>query len=60
MPNPKQKYEMELLGRKLELDQACVAPKSNSESEKIQIPGDERPIVLRELILRLIARLERI
>ena len=60
MPNTKQKYEMELLERRLELTQVSVAAEANPKGEKIQSSGDKRPIVLRGLILRLIARLERI
>jgi|RifCSP13_3_1023840.scaffolds.fasta_scaffold00432_11 hypothetical protein len=60
MPNNKKKFEIELLNRRLELTQVSVAAEANPKGLKIQVSGDKRPIFLRELILRLIAGLERI
>ena len=60
MPNTKKKYRMDLLDRRLDLTQVSVAAEANPKGLKIEDSGDKHPVVLRELILRLIARLERI
>ena len=60
MPNNKKKFEIELLNRRLELTQVSVASEANPKGLKIQGSEVRRPIFLRELILRLIAGLERI
>jgi len=60
MPKTKRKSEIEFLERKLKFTQVSVPTNANPAREKIQSLEGKRSIYLRELILRLIDRLERI
>ena len=60
MPKTKQKSEIELRERKLKFTQVRVPTNANPARGKIQSQEDKPSIFLRELILRLIDRLERI